>query len=76
MNPPPGCRFHTRCPHVQPICRDQPPPLRELAPGRASACHFAEDLPVHDVAIGEGIAPLAAQRLALYAAAKGLRAAG
>jgi hypothetical protein len=73
MNPPPGCRFHTRCPHAQPICRDRAPPLRELAPGRASACHFATELPAFDAAAGEGIAPLAAQRLALYAAAKARR---
>jgi oligopeptide/dipeptide ABC transporter ATP-binding protein len=44
INPPPGCPFSTRCPHVQPICREQRPPLREVAgSGRdahAVACHF------------------------------------
>jgi oligopeptide transport system ATP-binding protein len=76
MNPPPGCRFHTRCPFAQAVCRDRAPPLRELVPGHASACHFAEELPRFDAAEGEGIAPLAAKRLALYAAAKGRRASG
>jgi oligopeptide/dipeptide ABC transporter ATP-binding protein len=41
---PPGCRFHPRCPHVQPRCRVEDPPLREVAPGRRAACHFAEDV--------------------------------
>jgi peptide/nickel transport system ATP-binding protein len=41
--PPPGCRFHTRCPFVQPTrCRDEVPQLRELAPGHTVACHWAE----------------------------------
>ncbi len=76
MNPPPGCRFHTRCPHAAAICREQVPPLRELAPGHAAACHLAETLPAFDGAAGEGLAPLAARRLALYAAAKGRRETG
>ena len=44
-NPPPACRFHTRCPYVQPTrCRDEEPPLRPLAPGHTVACHWAEDI--------------------------------
>jgi oligopeptide/dipeptide ABC transporter ATP-binding protein len=41
INPPSGCRFHTRCFLVQDRCRVDEPVLRELAPGRWSACHFA-----------------------------------
>ena len=41
-NPPPGCRFHTRCFMAEAICREQDPPLREISPGHWSACHFAE----------------------------------
>ena len=41
-NPPPACRFHTRCPYVQPTrCRDETPPLREVG-GHLVACHWAE----------------------------------
>jgi peptide/nickel transport system ATP-binding protein len=44
-NPPAGCRFHTRCPYVQPTrCRDEVPPLRKLASGHEAACHWAEDI--------------------------------
>jgi len=43
--PPAGCRFHTRCPYVQPRrCRDEPPPLRPLAQGHAVACHWADEI--------------------------------
>ncbi len=38
--PPPGCHFHPRCPHAMPICREQAPPLKPIAPGRLSACHL------------------------------------
>ena len=40
IDPPPGCRFHTRCPHVMPRCRAEEPSLRETAPGRLTACHL------------------------------------
>ena len=43
-NPPSACRFHTRCPYVQPTrCRDEVPPLRETE-GHLVACHWAEDI--------------------------------
>jgi peptide/nickel transport system ATP-binding protein len=46
-NPPAGCRFHTRCPYVQPTrCKDEEPPLRRLAPNHVVACHWAEDVRV------------------------------
>jgi peptide/nickel transport system ATP-binding protein len=44
-NPPPACRFHTRCPYVQPTrCRTEPPELRKLADGHLVLCHWAEDI--------------------------------
>jgi peptide/nickel transport system ATP-binding protein len=44
-NPPPACRFHTRCPYVQPtLCKDEEPLLRRLAPNHVVACHWAEDI--------------------------------
>jgi oligopeptide transport system ATP-binding protein len=39
-NPPPGCRFHQRCPHVRELCRGTVPPLIEREDGRTVACHF------------------------------------
>jgi oligopeptide/dipeptide ABC transporter ATP-binding protein len=35
---PTGCRFHPRCPFVEPRCREAEPPLAEVAPGQAAAC--------------------------------------
>ena len=44
VNPPPGCRFSSRCPHVQDRCRVETPDWREVAPNHRVACHYAETL--------------------------------
>jgi len=40
LNPPTGCHFHPRCPHATERCKVEAPRLREIAPGRYSACHL------------------------------------
>jgi peptide/nickel transport system ATP-binding protein len=40
LAPPGGCHFHPRCPKASDRCRNEAPALREIAPGRHSACHL------------------------------------
>jgi oligopeptide/dipeptide ABC transporter ATP-binding protein len=42
LNPPPGCRFHPRCPHAMAICRDTEPDLKDIASGHKAACHLMD----------------------------------
>ena len=42
VNPPPGCRFHTRCPLAQEICRSKEPPLIDHGDGHFAACHLID----------------------------------
>jgi peptide/nickel transport system ATP-binding protein len=44
INPPKGCRFHTRCPYAFERCRSEEPPLRPTEHGHLAACHL-HDLP-------------------------------
>jgi peptide/nickel transport system ATP-binding protein len=42
IHPPPGCRFHERCPFATERCSAEEPALREVGPGHVSACHHLE----------------------------------
>ena len=42
IDPPPGCRFHTRCPIAVDRCKAEEPPLRQIADGRVAACHLVQ----------------------------------
>ena len=43
LNPPPACRFHTRCWKAREICRTEEPALAEVISGHQVACHFPEN---------------------------------
>ena len=51
VNPPKGCRFHTRCPYAFNRCRTEEPPLRPLDTGHLAACHL-HDLPAEENPLG------------------------
>ena len=44
INPPPGCRFHPRCPFAQKKCQETEPAYLEVEKGRFVACHFVDEL--------------------------------
>lgn len=43
INPPSGCVFHTRCPHVMEICKTTVPVMKEITEGHSTACHLYND---------------------------------
>ncbi|HEV2334866.1 MAG TPA: dipeptide ABC transporter ATP-binding protein, partial [Stellaceae bacterium] len=42
ISPPPGCRFHTRCPYAFERCSKEEPEMREILPGQFAACHLRD----------------------------------
>ncbi len=44
INPPPGCKFHTRCPFAQDRCTAEEPEWREIDDDHFVSCHFADEL--------------------------------
>ena len=54
ISPPPGCKFHPRCPLAGTYCQEAEPELNPLADGHVAACHVA-----HGVPVGELVGPTA-----------------
>ena len=43
VNPPKGCKFHTRCPFAKDCCREVAPEQKELEPGHFVSCHLYDE---------------------------------
>ncbi len=68
--PPPGCKFHPRCPYATDICRTTQPVLADMGGGRTVACHRAAELSLQGLAdLEQARTPAAQDRFALYAQA-------
>jgi len=50
INPPSGCRFHTRCPRASEICRSVEPALTEYEGGHLAACHHPQHVSAEEIA--------------------------
>jgi oligopeptide/dipeptide ABC transporter ATP-binding protein len=68
LNPPSGCRFHTRCPYVVERCRNEIPPLLADGTGHATACHRTAELPAPEniVPADGGFSPVLEKLVAAF----------
>jgi oligopeptide/dipeptide ABC transporter ATP-binding protein len=66
LSPPPGCRFHTRCPYAIERCRIEPPQL--LGDGHLTACHRTAELPPPEavVPVDGGFSPVLERLVAAF----------
>jgi oligopeptide/dipeptide ABC transporter ATP-binding protein len=78
LDPPAGCRFHTRCPYVVDRCRSEVPDLSADATGHATACHRVAELPPADniVPADGGFSPVLEKLVAAFGRAEGAAPAG
>jgi oligopeptide/dipeptide ABC transporter ATP-binding protein len=62
INPPPGCRFHTRCPHATDVCSKVEPPLVQYESGHVAACHHPQNVSPTEIggAVRSDASPLSA----------------
>ena len=72
LNPPAGCRFHTRCPYVIERCHAERPQLRDDATGHLTACHRTAELPAPDAIVPAdgGFSPSLERLVAAFTASK------
>ena len=68
LNPPAGCRFHTRCPFVVDRCRSEAPELMADGAGHVTACHRTAELPCADAILpaAGGFSPALAKLVAAF----------
>jgi oligopeptide transport system ATP-binding protein len=50
VDPPPACRFHTRCPWATEVCSEDEPPLADYGDGQAAACHHPRNVDAGQIA--------------------------
>ena len=76
LDPPPGCRFHTRCPYMIDRCRIEVPQLLRDGAGHATACHRTAQLPPPEtiMAMDSGFSPALEKLVAAFS--KGTEGAG
>jgi oligopeptide/dipeptide ABC transporter ATP-binding protein len=72
LNPPSGCRFHTRCPYVIERCRSEVPLLLEDGTGHATACHRTAELPPAEAIVPSdgGFSPTLERLVAAFSGAE------
>ncbi len=67
LNPPAGCRFHTRCPYVIERCRVEPPQLLGEESGHLTACHRTAELPPPDAVVpADNVSPALERLVAAF----------